>query len=75
MTYVFDLISTTSNNHPFFISTSPEGGSYNNEYTIGVTNSKATSGELIYRVPMNSPSSLYFDCGLHYGMGGHLVIQ
>ena len=73
--YVFDLTSSSTNYHPFYISTSQGGGNYNDEYLNGVTNSRATSGKLIFKVPLNSPSSLYFNCGFHYGMGGHLIIQ
>ena len=73
--YVFDLTSSFTNFHPFYISTSQGGGNYNDEYLNGVTSSRATSGKLIFKVPLNSPSSLYFNCGFHYGMGGHLIIQ
>ena len=73
--YVFDLTSSSTNYHPFYISTSQGGGNYNDEYLNGVTNSRATSGKLIFKVPLNSPSSLYFNCGFHYGMGCHLIIQ
>ena len=73
--YVFDLTSSSTNYHPFYISTSQGGGNYNDEYLNGVTNSRATSGKLTFKVPLNAPSSLYFNCGFHYGMGGHLVVQ
>ena len=73
--YVFDLTSSSTNYHPFYISTSQGGGNYNDEYLNGVTNSRATSGKLTFKVPLNAPSSLYFNCGLHYGMGGHLIVQ
>ena len=73
--YVFDLTSSSTNYHPFYISTSQGGGNFNDEYLNGVINSRATSGKLTFKVPLNSPSSLYFNCGFHYGMGGHLIIQ
>ena len=73
--YVFDLTSSSTNYHPFYISTSQGGGNYNDEYLNGVTNSRATSSKLTFKVPLNAPSSLYFNCGFHYGMGGHLVVQ
>ena len=73
--YVFDLTSSSTNYHPFYIGTSQGGGNYNDEYLKGVTNSRVTSGKLTFKVPVNSPSSLYFNCGFHYGMGGHLIIQ
>ena len=74
-TYFFNLSDSTTNSHPFFISTSQQGGDYNNEYSSGITNSRATSGTLTFTVPSDAPSILYYNCGLHSNMGGAILIQ
>jgi hypothetical protein len=73
--YYFDLSNSSTNSHPFFIGTSSTGGNYNNEYTSGITNSRATSGTLTFIVPSNLSSSLYYNCGAHSGMGGSISIE
>ena len=72
--YFFDLSDSTTNNHPFFIGTNSSGGDYNYEYTSGVTNSRATTGILKFIVPSDSPSTLYYNCGMHSGMGGKITV-
>ena len=66
-TYTFDLTSSTLAYHPFTIGTSAEG----NEYTNGVS---TTSGVLTFTVPLDAPSSLYYYCDVHSGMGGGINI-
>ena len=74
-TYYFDLSHSSTNSHPFFISTSSSGGNYNDEYTSGITNSRETTGTLTFVIPSNSSSNLYYNCGAHYGMGGSITIE
>ena len=74
-TYYFDSTDSTTNNHPFFIGTSSGGGNYNGEYTSGVTNSRTTTGTLTFVVPLDSPTTLYYNCGNHSGMGGTITVQ
>ena len=73
-TYYFDTIDSTTNNHPLFIGTNSSGGSYTYEYTSGVTNSRTTTATLVFVVPSDSPSSLYYNCGNHALMGGSITI-
>ena len=73
-TYYFDSTDSTSNNHPLFIGTTSAGGSYTHEYTSGVTNSRTTNGTLTFVVPSDSPSTLYYNCGIHASMGGSIII-
>ena len=73
-TYYFDSKDPTTNNHPLFIGTTSSGGSYSYEYTSGVTNSRTTSVTLIFVVPSDSPSTLYYNCGNHASMGGSITI-
>ena len=73
-TYYFDSKDSTTNNHPLFIGTTSSGGSYTYEYTSGVTNSRTTTVTLIFVVPSDSPSTLYYNCGNHESMGGSITI-
>ena len=74
-TYYFNLSDSSTDNHPFFISTSSSGGNYDDEYISGITNSRETSGTLTFIVPSNLTSSLYYNCGAHSGMGGVIMIE
>ena len=74
-TYYFDLSHSSTNTHPFFISTSSNGGNYNDEYTSGITNSRETTGTLTFVIPSNLSSNLYYNCGAHSGMGGSITIE
>ena len=74
-TYYFDSSDSSTNSHPFFIGTTSGGGNYNGEYKSGVTNSRTTTGTLTFVVPSDSPSTLYYNCGIHSGMGGTIKVQ
>ena len=74
-TYYFDLSHLSTNSHPFFISTSSNGGNYNDEYTSGITNSRETTGTLTFVIPSSLSSNLYYNCGAHSGMGGLITIK
>ncbi|MDA9955104.1 hypothetical protein N9D54_02310 [Gammaproteobacteria bacterium] len=69
-TYTF----THSTSHPFKFSTTSngthEGGS---EYTTGVTTS--TVGSTVIEVTANTPTTLYYYCSIHSGMGGTVSIS
>ena len=72
--YFFNATDITTNSHPLFIGTTSTGGSYSNEYTSGVTNSRTTTETLTFVVPSDSPSTLYYNCGNHSSMGGTITI-
>ena len=74
-TYYFDLSHSSTNSHPFFISTSSNGGNYNDEYTSGITNSRETMGTLTFIISSNLSSNLYYNCGAHSGMGELITIK
>jgi hypothetical protein len=65
-TYVF--VNTTGGSHPFAIRVSNGGASY----TPGVSGS--TTGTQTFIVPMNAPSTLYYQCTIHSGMGNVINI-
>ena len=60
--------NTTGSNHPFEIRVS-NGGS---AYSSGVSGSQ--SGTQVFTVPMNAPSTLYYQCTIHGGMGNTINI-
>ena len=69
-TYTF----THSTSHPLKFSTTSngthEGGS---EYTTGVTTS--TAGSTVIEVTANTPTTLYYYCSIHSGMGGTITVS
>jgi len=70
-TYTFNITAT---GHPFYIQTS--SGSFNagNLYNTGVTGNGTQNGTLTFAVPYNAPSTLYYTCGIHSGMGNTINI-
>lgn len=66
-TYKFNISST---GHPFQLKYSFGGDLYN----TGVTNNGADDGEIIFKVPMNAPATLYYRCSLHGAMGNAIFI-
>lgn len=65
-TYVF--VNTTGGSHPFAIRVSAGGSNY----TPGVSGSQ--TGTQTFVVPMNAPSTLYYQCTLHSSMGNVINI-
>ena len=51
--------------HPFQIRESNGGSAYN----TGVENNGAAAGIVTFRVPMNAPDKLFYQCTVHAGMG------
>ena len=72
--YYFDATDSSTNSHPLLLSTSSSGGNTSGEYTNGVTNSQTKNGTLTFQVPSDAPSTLYYVCGNHSGMGGEITI-
>lgn len=66
--FTYNFINTTGANHPFLIRVSNGGAAY----TPGVSGS--SSGTTTFTVPMNAPSTLYYQCGIHAVMGNTINI-
>ena len=66
----YNFINNSGGGHPFQIRTSNGGGAYN----TGVTNNGAASGTIKWTVPMTCPSSVYYQCTAHSGMGNTINI-
>ena len=73
--YYFDATDISTNSHPLLLSTSSNGGNTSGEYTNGVTNSQTTNGTLTFQVPSDAPSTMYYVCKNHIGMGGEITIS
>jgi hypothetical protein len=68
-TYTFTVSSGAS--HPFEIRTASGAGSY----SFGVDNNTTGSGTITFCPPMNSPSTLYYQCTSHAGMGNTINLS
>lgn len=67
-TYHFNV--STGGAHPFEIRVS-NGGS---AYSTGVTNNAEGNGTVEFTVPMDAPTTLYYQCTIHSGMGNTINI-
>jgi len=69
------VLNINASSHPFYFQTS--AGSYNaaNVYTSGVTGNGTGSGTIIFEVPYNAPSTLYYVCSSHSGMGNSITVS
>jgi hypothetical protein len=73
-TYEFQM-SGVPTIHPFFITTSAEGGPGAPAWEDGVTGNNATGNEtLTFTVPMDAPDELWYQCHNHSFMGYRLNI-
>jgi len=66
--FTYTFINTTGSAHPFAIRVSNGGAAY----TAGVSGSQ--SGTQTFTVPMNAPSTLYYQCTIHSSMGNVINI-
>ena len=76
-TYVFDQSGSTNASHPLRISTTNDGThGGGSAYTTGVTTSgtPGTDGKTTIVINASTPSTLYYYCSSHAGMGGTINI-
>jgi collagen type VII alpha len=66
--FTYTFVNTTGGSHPFAIRVSDGGAAY----TAGVSGSQ--TGTQTFVVPMNAPSTLYYQCTFHSGMGNTINI-
>jgi len=71
VTYVFQLSGVSF--HPFWIKSSLGAGS-SGAFNNGVANNGATSGSVSFTVPADAPDQLFYQCSVHAGMNGVLII-
>ena len=76
-TYIFDQSESTNASHPLRISTTNDGThGGGSAYTTGVTTSgtPGTDGKTTIVINASTPSTLYYYCSSHSGMGGTINI-
>lgn len=88
--YIFDTSDSSTANHPIYISTAPAGNNYATEYTKGVTNSRSannggyglpisntstTSEFMIFEVPADAPTNLYYASGNSASTFGYINVR
>jgi hypothetical protein len=66
--FTYTFVNTTGTNHPFAIRVSNGGAAY----TSGVSGSQ--TGTQTFTVPMDAPSTLYYQCTIHSAMGNTINI-
>jgi hypothetical protein len=71
VTYHFAVDAT---GHPFYIKTSATTGS-GDQYTDGVSGNGTEVGVVLFTVPEDAPSALYYACGVHASMQGTINIS
>ena len=69
--YLFEINAL---GHPFLIKSVKETGVENN-YNSGVENNGTSVGIIIFSVPSNAPSQLYYSCQFHSSMSGNILIS
>jgi len=78
-TYIFDLSSSTLSGHPFIFSesNSNDGTTNGTPYTTGITTTGtyASSEKRTFIVSASTPTTLYYYCTAHSGMGGSVSIS
>ena len=65
------LFNNTSGGHPFRIQSTT--GTSRTPYNTGVANNGGT-GQVIFKVPMSAPATLYYQCTSHTNMNGTINI-
>ena len=78
-TYIFDLShsSLASGEHPLEFATQPEGAN-SSEYTTGISSTGTawtTGAKKTFMVSAGAPTTLYYYCTRHSGMGGQINIS
>lgn len=66
--FTYNFINTTEASHPFLIRVSNGGAAY----TSGISGS--ATGTTTFTVPINAPSTLYYQCSIHSAMGNTINI-
>ena len=67
---VYTFVNNSGGGHPFQIRVSAGGVAYN----TGVTNNGAATGNVVFKIPMSAPATLYYQCTNHAAMGNTINI-
>ncbi len=72
-TYTFKLNTA---GHPFYLQiTNGSGYQSQNVYSSGFDGNGETTGTYTWTVPLDAPNELFYQCELHTGMNGRIVIS
>ena len=71
LTYEFTI---DASGHPFYINTTNTTGT-GSAYNNGVTNNGAQDGVILFKVDMNAPATLHYNCQYHSSMNGVINIS
>ena len=66
--------NVNASGHPFLIKTE-RGTGLDNLYPNGVVNNGAQVGVVTFKVPFDSPNTLYYQCQNHAAMGGTIIVD
>ena len=66
--------SLNASGHPFYIKTVAGAGT-GNQYTSGVSGNGTQVGDITFKVPMDAPDTLYYQCSAHSAMVGTINIM
>ncbi len=69
-TYTFAL---DASGHPFYVKT-VQGAGTDNAYDSGVTGNGMDTGTVVFAVPADAPSKLFYDCSIHSAMTGTIYV-
>ena len=67
---VYTFVNNSGGGHPLQIRVSAGGAAYN----TGVTNNGAATGNVVFKIPMSAPATLYYQCTNHAAMGNTINI-
>ena len=72
----YRLSVSNASGHPFWIQTTDNGGAYDsgNLYNDGITNNGTQNGNIDWNVQFDAPTTLYYRCQYHSGMGNTIHI-
>ena len=69
--YQFNI---NASGHPFYIKDGL-GSGLTGKFDDGVVNNGAQVGVVTFKVPFNSPNTLYYQCGNHAAMNGKIIVD
>ncbi len=68
-------LNVSATGHPFWIQTTGNGYVSGNVYSSGVTNAGTQNGQVVFTVPLDAPTILYYQCQYHPMMYGTILIK
>ena len=66
--------NVNASGHPFYIKTELGSGTAG-QYEDGVVNAGAQVGVVTFKVPFDSPNTLYYQCSNHAAMAGKIIVD